>query len=198
MKKKFLITRKSFWYDCLLICVLLLVLMGIVYFSAMRQQYNLKIILGLFIIPILIILLIFEALINNLNILIIDENGLKIKNTFVKIKELSWNEIKDIYIYQFKGTEKIRVPYKTNKAGVSKQRRYGKYNLGGTIVFVPRKIPIKWIFIDDGRGDNGKNIFEYLLPLKKGAIIRLLYNDDIVSTLMRNYKKEIIEKTIEI
>ena len=96
----------------------------------------------------------------NLKILEVDENGIIFKNIFFKINSLSWSDVKDIYLYQFNGTEKIRIPYKQNKSSVQKRRKFGRFNIGGVIVFVPRKIPTKWIFIDDGRGDNGENIFE--------------------------------------
>ena len=148
--------------------------------------------------PLFIIILLYATLECNINIFKIDENGIKINNPFVKFRNISWDEIKDIYIYQFNGTEKIRLPYKFNNKGVYKRRKYGKYGIGGVPIYIPRKIPNKWIFIDDGRGDNGENIFEYFVPLDKWSIIRIPYTNDIFSALEKNYKKGFIQKIIEL
>ena len=194
MKK--MIFRKAFWCDCLAILCLSAMLFGAV-IAVVNGIYGIFI-LGVFILPIFIVVLIFETMLNNLIILKIDENGINVKNAFIRIQKFSWSEIKDIYVYQFDGTERIKVPYKVDKKGGYKYRRYGRYNLGGTIVFVPRKIPQKWIFIDDSRGDNGENIFEYLKPLKKDAIIRLVYNESVLLVIKKYYKKEVVEKVIEV
>ena len=188
MKKKFLIIQKTFWRNLLWICVFLAILFLAIYVTITTQN-NIGAIVSLCTTPIFIILFIVIALMDGMNILKIDENGIRIKNFFVKINNLSWSEINDVYIYQFNGTNKIKIPYK--------RKKYGKFNIGGTIGFMPRKITKKWIFVDDGRGDNGDNIFEYFIPLRKGAIIRLKYNDCIISTIKKYYKEEIIEKIIE-
>jgi len=171
----------------------LISLAGIIYFI-INEPRNIVAIWGGIVISAIVILLVLEALKNNLNILKIDDNGVKLRNAFVEINKYSWHEIKNIYVYQFVGTDRIKVPYKVDRTGTYKQKNYGRYNVGGKIVFVPRRMPTKWIFIDDGCGDNGENILEYLVPLKKGAVVRLLYNDDIISALEKNYQKEIIKK----
>jgi len=146
----------------------------------------------------LVLLFAFDALIYRLNIIKINAKGIAVRNAFVEIIDISWQEVKGVYIYQFTGTEKIRIPYKTTNRGVRRRRKYGNYNLGGAVVYVPRKIPKKWIFIDDGRGENGENIFEYLVPLEKGSIVKMKYKEKIFEAIKENYQKEIIEKTVEI
>ena len=145
-----------------------------------------------------IFLFAFNALKYKINIFIIDEKGVRVRNVFAEIIAVSWQDVKDIYVYQFNGIEKIRIPYNINRKGARKYRKYGKYNIGGTVVFIPRKIPTKWIFIDDGRGDNGENIFEYLVPLEEGAIIRMKYNKNVFEAIKKEYQKDMIEKAIEI
>jgi len=196
MKRKFLIINKTFWVGLLFTCVFSIVLFLIINIPTIQRNLS-KVLYSIFL-SVCIIILIIVTLIDGLHLLAIDDNRIKIRNTFVKIKNLYWNEIMDIYVYQFNGTEKIRIPYKVNEKGVYKRRSYGRFNNGGTIGVVPKKIPTKWIFIDDGRGDNGENIFEYFVPLRKGAIIRLKYNDKIILTIKKYYQKEIVEKTIEL
>jgi len=140
----------------------------------------------------------FNVLVYKFNIIKVDENGIKVRNAFAEIIDISWKEMSGVYIYQFNGTKKIRVLSKISKKGVYKYRKYGRHNLGGTSVFVPKKIPTKWIFIDDGRGENGENILEYLVSLRKGSVVRMKYKEKILEAIKENYQGEITEKTIEI
>ena len=195
MKKKFLIIQKRFWDSILLICFLL-VLLSVAIYAVVNGYVQWQPIFTLIVLPIPIVILFYAVLASYINILEINEVGLKVRNTFKELKELAWHEIKDIYIYQFNGTDKIRVPYKVNKSGVHKHRKHGLYNFGGVLIYVPRKIPTKWIFVDDGRGDNGENIFEYLVPLQKGSIIKFRYSDKIVKNITKIHNKELISKTI--
>jgi len=144
-----------------------------------------------------IIFLARGALLYGVHILRINGNGITAKNAVAEIASIPWCEVKGIYIYQFTGIEKIRIPYKAGKNGARTYRQHGNYNIGGTIVLVPKKIPTKWIFVDDGRGENGENLFEYFVPLSKGAIIRMRYKDSILAAIQQNYQKQIVEKTIE-
>lgn len=197
MRRKFVIFRNGFCSDLIWIGFILIMLSALIY-AMVTEQNHWIVVMGLIGLPLIMLAFAFNALTNNFNILAIDENGIRIRNAFVKIKTLSWYEINNICVYQFNGTDKIKIPSKHNKKGVIKTKNSGRYNIGGVIINVPRNKPQKWIFIDNGVAENGENYFEYFVPLRKSAIIKLKYDKKIISAIKINYTKDIVEKTIEL
>ena len=207
MKKNFLIIHKGFWIYLTIICIFLSFLP--LMFYIISKKPNTISLINYFYPRIYILfaswgtIIILKEMIPFFKILTINKSGIKFKNISEKINAFLWVEIKDIYVYKFNGTDNIRIPYipPEQKKSYIKQdieyKKYGSYNLNGKIIAVPKKKPGKWIFIDDGRGENGENIFEYFVVPKKGDAIRLPYKDKIILKFKEYYKKEIIEKTIE-
>ena len=148
--------------------------------------------------PIIITLMIIFTLKECFYLVKLDGERILIRNIYGKFLVLKWSEIVDVYSYQFNGVENIQFPHITKHGPPFKLRRWGPYHVGGLHIFVPRKMPQRWIFIDDGRGDNGDNIFEYLLPLRKGSIMRIKHSDRLLAAIKEHYPGEIVEKTIEL
>ena len=67
---------------------------------------------------------IFIALRFHINWLIVEETGITIKSCFGTIKSNEWNSIKNIFIYNFEETEKMKS---------------GRFGIGGLIINVPQK-----------------------------------------------------------
>ncbi|MCL2173272.1 MAG: hypothetical protein FWB84_06515 [Candidatus Bathyarchaeota archaeon] len=187
--KKIIISKN--FRDCLIVSVLSIFLLPLMIFLYSKNSENTIFVIFIIFLALLVPATLFQAFINNYKKVIISKQGIVVKNAVVKLCNLSWNDISGIYVYQFSDVEKIKVPQIFGKP-----RNYGKYNLGGEIVFVPRKKEVKWMFFDDGRGENGENILEYFIPMKKGSIIRLEYNQEVFNAISQFYTKEIIEKSV--
>ena len=196
MEKSFVVKGKFFFANLLTAFILLVVVAALIYFTTNNHVY-IAVLWGMAVFLLLMFMRLVDAFKNNFHILKIDERGVKIRNAFAKINNLSWSEIKDVYVYQFTGTDKIRVPYKVDRKGNQKWRKFGMYELGDKLIFVPKGKPTQWIFFDDGRGNSGENIFEYFGNLNKGDTIRLVYNDYVFSLIKKYYQKEIVYKTVE-
>ena len=197
MKKKFVLVRKEFW-PAWWGSLLFMVLFGGMIHAIITEQGGYGVIAGAIFFLTLALSVLAMALIDHYNTLKVDENGIRVRNAFIQLRDISWEEVKGVYVYQFYGGGKIRLPYKSGVSKIVKYRRYGRYNLGGTVITVPKKLPTKWIFIDDGRGESGENILEYLVPLVRGGIVRMEYTERIFEAIRQNYQKEIIGKYVEI
>ena len=149
-----------------------------------------KPIIAWFGVPILFVIIICCAYETSryINIISIDCNRIKVRTPFYKVNEFQWHEIKNIYVYQFDGTDNIEIACR--KSG--KTKSYGKIYIPSGDIYVPRNVPKKWIYIDNGKGGNGENLFPYFAPLKKWGKIRLPHKKGIISFLEKKYPKEII------
>jgi len=83
MKKNFLIIQKRFWNICLLICFLLALFVVSTY-AVINGYVQWQPVFALIVIPISVVVLTYAVLTDYINILKIDESGLKIRNTFLR------------------------------------------------------------------------------------------------------------------
>jgi len=197
MKKKFVFIRKEFW-PAWWGSFLLMALFSLMVYAIMTGQGDSRIIVGAIFLPALVLFILTMTLIDHYNTLKVDENGIRVRNAFIQLRDISWEEVKGVYVYQFYRIDRLRVPYTSRIRHVRKYKKHGMYNLGGVRIVVPKKLPTKWIFIDDGRGENGENILEYFVPLVRGGIVRMECTERIFEAIRRNYQGEILGKYVEI
>jgi len=183
MKKNIKIIDRSFKACCIIFIAFLSATIAFILVANYISIELLPFLLILIPLCVCVVLMIFVILRYCINWANIDEKGIVLKSFFGMVKENKWNEVKDIIIYSFEGTEKVKSGYT---------------NLGGVRVYVPKKIPQKWIFVvTNMEEESGENILEYLLPQKKTMPIRLQHKESIIFAIKGFYEKSIIERTVK-
>ncbi|MCL2797786.1 MAG: hypothetical protein FWD58_07005, partial [Firmicutes bacterium] len=92
-----------------------------------------------------VILMIFYLMKSGVCWMVVDNKGIRLRNIFGIVKAHKWDAIKNIFVNDFKGTEKLPavMVYGTQK------------------VNVPKKMPTKWIYVSISEEYSGENILEY-------------------------------------
>ena len=130
----------------------------------------------------MVALMIFYLIKSGICWMVVDNKGIRLKNIFGTIKAHEWSGVKNIFINNFKGTEKLPavMVYGTQK------------------VNVPKKMPTKWIYVSISEEYSGENILEYLLSPRKDLSLIMRYSEKIVLAIKQFYKNDLVEKTVHI
>ena len=133
-------------------------------------------------------------------------DGIVVRSIFRKHVDFTWQDVVGVYVYEFSGLERIKVPVytykrwlvtsaepKLDRAGNQVYRNHGQMPWSGGIAYVPKKKPTKWIFVDSGSGDNSESIYGYFTPRQqKSDSARFVFRQDIHEAIARHYTGEIL------
>lgn len=167
-----IVIRKGFVVALLLEIIILSVTLVIL--IDMMTKWRFDNVLALVFSTVLVVIILWIILDSYVQVVKFKPHGVTINQGFMRYMHTKLENINGIKVVIFE-----QVP--TRKKGTKLYGLRGMYK-------IPKKIPSKWILInDDKKNINLNNIYSYLVPIRKHMSIKLMFEDKIMEYLKETY-----------